>query len=482
MRRRSSSSISSRNAPIRCRIPMASIPSGSRTCSARSSEGGPLPATQPTAPRRVSRRYCRILFTRHTVPSTMSAIVPPFRHATRHLIPTAALPLLLAACGSGADTAAIWSGTVDTVPSGEIVVHNTDDPLWMPEQTWRVVEDLRIGNAMSEGPDLFGSILSFDVDAWGRIFVLDNQAQEVRIFDSDGSFVRAVGRKGEGPGEFIQAGSVDLSRNGEIWVMGMSQGRVAIFDTAGTFLRQEPTHAGGMVIKPYPGGFDPTGRYNVELRAGRDRRIARFDQSFGPIDTIAPPEDQEEPEYFELVSEDGGGVMRAGVPFQGFMAWRFSRTGTFWTLLTGRYELTEVTTDGNVLRRVTKDHEPIPVADEEREEAIERLDWFTSQGGTIDRSKFPGSKPSTTSFFVDDEGSLWVERTVAFAEMAGERGGRRFDVFDAEGRFLGTVTLPFALPWSIPEPIVRDGVLYGVTNDEVGVEYVVRGRIVKPTP
>ncbi len=408
----------------------------------------------------------------------MPTNAPPSARTPLRAAPAATLPLLLAACGPGADAVGSWSGTVDTLPSGEVVVHNADDPVWTPETAWRVTEDLRIGEAMSEGPDLFGGIYSFDVDDWGRIFVLDDQAQEVRVFDSDGSFVRTVGRKGEGPGEFVQAGSVDLSRNGEIWVMGMSQGRVAIFDTAGTFLRQEPTHAGGMVIKPYPGGFDPTGRYNVELRAGGDRRIARFTQSFGPIDTIAPPEDPEEPEYFELVGEHGG--IRAGVPFQGFMAWRFSRTGTFWTLLTGRYELTEVTTDGDVLRRVTKDHEPIPVADEELEEAIENLDWFTSQGGTIDRSKFPGSKPSTASFFVDDVGNLWVERTVRFAEQADV--GRRFDVFDAEGRFLGTLALPFALHWSIPEPIVRGGVLYGVTNDEVGVEYVVRGRIVKPTP
>lgn len=403
---------------------------------------------------------------------------PSLRHTTRHLIPTATLPLLLMACGSGADAGGSWSGTVDTLLSGEIVVHNADDPVWTPETAWRVTEDLRIGSAMSEGPDLFGGIYSFDVDAWGRIFVLDEQAQEVRVFDSDGSFVRTVGRKGEGPGEFTQAGSVDLSRNGEIWVMGMGEARVSIFDTTGTLLRQERTD-GGFVIKPYPGGFDPMGRYNV-VTAGNTRAMARFDQSYTPIDTITRPQEQGqgEGEFFELVSEDGGSVMRAGVPFQGFMAWRFSRTGTFWTLHTGRYELTEVTTDGEVLRRITKDQEPIPVADEELEEAIGRLEWFTRQGGTIDRSKFPGSKPSTTSFFVDDEDNLWVQRAVRFGEEAD--ADRSFDIFEAEGRFLGTVTLPFALPWSIPEPIVRGDFLYGVTNDEVGVEYVVRARIEKP--
>ena len=397
----------------------------------------------------------------------------------RHLT-LAMLPLLLGACGSGSDGAgeSEWSGTMDTLPSGEIVVRNADDPLWTPEEAWSVVEELRIGEALSEGPDLFGAVFSFDVDAWGRIFVLDHQAQEVRIFDSGGNFVRTVGGKGEGPGEFTQAGSVDLSLNGEIWVMGMSQGRVSIFDTTGTYLRGERTNTGGRMMLPYPGGFDPMGRYNVVLRPSVMNGMARFDQSYNPIDTISLPENPVEAEYFELVNEDGFTTLSAAVPFQGFMAWRFSLTGTVWTLLTDRYELIEMTTGGEVLRRVTKEHEPIPVTDEEREQAIENLEWFTSQGGQIDRSKFPRSKPSTASFFIDDAGNLWVEQQVAASDS--DNAGRLFDLFDPEGRYLGTLRLPFSLAWSRPEPIVREGILYGVTSDEVGVQYVVRARIAKP--
>ena len=367
----------------------------------------------------------------------------------RHLPPTATLTLLFAACGSGSDAAPGWSGAVDTLPSGEIAVRNADEPLWAPEQAWQVVEDLRIGEAMSEGPDLFGSIYSFDVDAWGRIFVLDDQAQEVRIFDSEGAFVRTVGRKGEGPGEFTQAGSVDLSRNGEIWVIGLGQGRVSIFDTAGTFLRQERTD-GGFIVRPYPGGFDPMGRYNVLIPTGGMRTMARFDQSYTPIDTISRPENPEEGKFFEYVSEDGSSSMRAGVPFQGYMTWRFSPTGTVWTLLTGRYQLTEMTIDGKVLRTITKDHEPLPVTDGDREQAIENLEWFTRQGGQIDRSKFPGTKPSTVSFFVDDEGNLWVERQVPAADE--DDAGRLFDLFDGQGRYLGMLRLPFELRNSTPAP------------------------------
>ena len=383
---------------------------------------------------------------------------------------------LLTACGS--DGAAHWSGTMDTLSSGEIVVRNTADPIWEPGEAWRVIEDLRIGNAMSDGPDLFGGVYSFDVDGWGRIFVLDDQAQEVRIFDSEGAFVRKVGRRGEGPGEFTRAGSVDVSRDGEIWVMGMVQGRISIFDTAGSYLREERTKVGRMIMRPYRGGFDPMGRYNVVLPSGKRRRMARFDPSFTPIDTIAWPENPVEREYFTMVDEEGASMMTAGVPFQGHMAWRFSPAGTVWRLRTDRYEFAEMTTGGEVLRRVTKDHESIPVTAEEREEAVKDLEWFTSQGGKIDRSKFPKSKPAAASFFIDDEGNLWVQRRVAGS--GGDDEGRLFDLFDAEGRYLGTLRLPFSLPRLVPVPIVREGVLHGVTHDELDVPYVVRARIVKP--
>ena len=254
--------------------------------------------------------------------------------------------------------------------------------------------------------------------------------------------------------------------------MGMGEGRVSIFDTTGAYLRQEQTNTGGWTVKPYPGGFDAMGRYNVMIQSAGSKWMARFDLSYNPIDTIPIPENPLELEFFETPRTS------VSVPFQGSMRWRFSPAGTVWTLLTARYELTEMTTGGEVLRRVTKDHEPIPVTDEEREEAIGKLEWFTSQGGRIDRSKFPKSKPSTASFFIDDEGNLWVEQQVAASDA--DNAGHLFDLFDAEGRYLGTLRLPFSLAWSRPVPIVRKGVLYGVTSDEIGVLYVVRARIVKP--
>ncbi|MDE2827096.1 MAG: 6-bladed beta-propeller, partial [Bacteroidota bacterium] len=322
-----------------------------------------------------------------------------------------------------------------------------------------------------------GSIGSFDVDARGWIYALDGQTQAIHVFGTDGILVQTVGREGTGPGEFERANAIDLSTNGQIWVMEMQKGRLTFLDTSGNYLNGERINSTGWDYRPYPGGMDPLGRYNaavvVEVVDDYDLALARFNQDFVPLDTIPIPESSEPREQFELISD--GGMMATSIPFRGSFVWRFSPSGNFWTLLTDKYELAEITASGTTLRRVTLDHDPIPVTPADLEEVRENLQWFTRQGGKIDWSKIPDTKPVTSSFFCDDEGNLWVRRLTESPEDE----GYLFDLFDVDGRFLGAIRLPFQLG-SSPEPIVRNGFLYGITTDELGAENIVRAHIGKP--
>ncbi len=101
------------------------------------------------------------------------------------------------------------------------------------------------------------------------------------------------------------------------------------------------------------------------------------------------------------------------------------------------------------------------------------LERFRSVGGRVDERKIPDVKPLLRTFFSDDDGGrVWVMPTTSAAQS-----GRVLDVFDTAGRGLARATLPFALS-PAPEPVCRDGLMYGVIRDEFDVPYVVRGRIV----
>ena len=387
--------------------------------------------------------------------------------------------LLVLGCDSARFNASDgWSGTIDTLSSGEIVVWNADKPLWAPDEGWQIVEEMRFGSDTGDDAILFGSIRSFDVDAQGRVYALDNQSQEIHIFGPDGVWVRTVGKRGPGPGEFEGAAAVDVNRTGEIWVMEMQKGQLSILDSTGNYQRTEQINSTGWDYWPYPGGFDQLGRYNAFVLSFEDENtselLARFNQSFAPLDTIALPVSPVKTERFEVVNE-GGGSIRTSIPFQGSFNWRFSSSGNFWTLLTRPYELAEITADGKVLRRITKEFEPLPVTSADMKAAREDLTWFTNQGGKVDESRIPRTKPVVSSFFGDDEGNLWVRRV----ETTPEDEESLFDVFGAEGHFLGEVRFPFSLRTNL-EPIVRDGLLYGTTTDDLGADLIVRARIVKP--
>jgi len=397
------------------------------------------------------------------------------RHMLFPTLVVAALPLL-AACGSEGRAAATWNGTMDTLASGQIVVHNTEQPMWPARSEWRAEEDLRIGTMEGNGPDLLGEVRWLEIDPAGRIWVLEGQAQEIRIFGPDGRYVKTVGREGGGPGEFAGALHIQLGPDGNMWVVDPQNNRISLFDTSGTFV--EAKHIpGGFTIIPWPGGFDAAGyQYGPIPLPGESMftlGLVRYDSTFTPLDTIRAPEDPIERERFEL-KRGKDMYWITSIPYTGGFESHLSRAGTIWGMVKDDYRLFELSRNGDTLRTITRDFTPLPVTEADMEAAHERLADFIRNGGKVDWSKIPDTKPATEDFFLDDEGNIWVEPVTVQAEQ-----GMVFDVFDPEGRFLGTVQLPFPLRMS-PPPTVRGSVLYGITEDELEVPYVVRARIVKP--
>src|SRR5690606_13673813 len=76
---------------------------------------------------------------------------------------------------------------------------------WSPDRMPEFNRTMDIGSAMGDPNEQFGLIAAVDVDEQGNIYVLDAQARHVKVFDSEGQFVRQLGAPGAGPGELGQA-------------------------------------------------------------------------------------------------------------------------------------------------------------------------------------------------------------------------------------------------------------------------------------
>lgn len=388
--------------------------------------------------------------------------------------------LMLVGCGGDAGDGARFAGSIDTLPSGRIVVMNPETGMWAEGDSWEVVEELRVGSLDGTGPEVFGSISTIEVDGEGRFFAFERQAQELRVFNVDGSHVRTIGRKGGGPGEFEQVIGMDWAPDGNLWVVDPGNSRISVFDTAGTYLDNHRT-LGGFVISPWPGGFDDQGQfYNYGVDTSNEDGfgivLVRFDDQMEPVDSIPIPRWQGKENFFELVSEGGRGRMRTTVPFSPGLTSKFVKgTSHIWFALTGEYEIYQTSMTGDTVRIISRAFDPLPVTGEDMDSALVGLEWFTRQGGQVDRSKIPSTKPALQQFFVDDQGQVFVMPVTERAKT-----GRVLDVFDAEGRYLGRLELPFRLrPY--PTPIFRGGKLYATTMDEFEVPYLVRADLGQPS-
>ena len=377
-----------------------------------------------------------------------------------------ALFALQGACGDG--NPARIGPQFDTLPSGAIQVQNPGIGAWDFGEGWVLRETLRLGTVFGEGPDLFGRVMDLEIDAMGRLWVFDAQAEELRLFAPDGEHLRTVGRAGEGPGEFGNVYALALNPANQLWVVDRGLGRVSIFDTAGVFLEGR-RRGNPFFALPWPGGIDRQGFfYDLESKPGpeRSRFLVRYDSLLRAVDTIPLPQHPDGPAEIHVRTE--GGVSTYSKPFAGTAEWVLTRDGGMWVAITDQYRLLRISRTGDTLRVITKPFDPVSVTREERDQV---LDGYGRSGVDLSAFEIPDSKPAIATLFVDDKDRPWV-----IPVKPGDRTGSVAEVFDSDGVYLGEVQLP--VPLFLRNPVVfRDGMLATVTTDSLGVPFVVQFRI-----
>ncbi len=398
----------------------------------------------------------------------------------RHPALVLVLALSLAACGGAAADGAAGVA-VDTLANGTVRVRNPEKGLWGSGQAWRAVEAARIGSADAAEPAyVFGEVVDATPDPLGRVWVLDRQAKELRVFDAAGRHVRTVGREGAGPGELRNPIGLSWDAGARLWVVDTDNQRYEVFDTAGRHVRSYRRSIEGWGL-PWGGGFDNKGEHLYEPTyytdpATRETRHAYVrhrveGEEVAAVDSFLLPE--YEAAAYEV--EFARATSFRGVPYAPALFWHFDGEQGLWMGVSERYRLYRRALAGDTVRVVERAHRPVAVSAAERDSVVASLEEWSRPGpgaggrvsGPLDYGRIPAVKPAFRGVVVDDRGHLWVAATAAGA-------ADRWDVFDPEGRYLGAVAMqldPF------PLPRIRGGTVVGVRRDELDVPRVVVYRL-----
>jgi hypothetical protein len=198
--------------------------------------------------------------------------------------------------------------------------------------------------------------------------------------------------------------------------------------------------------------------------------MIRVEEVAGLADTIALPSFT--PATFNL--QRGTVTTSAYVPFSARMVWTLDSTGRLWSGVSDRYRLFVHTPGGDTLFAIERPAQSISVTPTERDEALQGLDWFTSQGGRIEYNRLPKYKPEFERIHIDDLDRLWIH-----VPSTAMRNTSAFDIFMPDGSYRGRIIVPIPIP-AFSDVVIRRDALYAVSLVADGVPQVVRVRIIPP--
>lgn len=336
-------------------------------------------------------------------------------------------------------------------------------------------EEIRIGQLEGENEYVFGAINQIAVGKDGAMFVSDNQAPIIRMYDRDGEFIRNVGREGRGPGEYQSIGGIRTFPDGRLATWDARNMRITVFDEAGS---PTETHSvNSQLFSSEVFEVDESENFYVKIVLRNTPDMPNWELAWvraSPegviLDTLKIPLDEEEREQtFVLFTASGRAHAFIEQPFV-----TLSPKGHLVMGRNDKYKF-ELNLPNTTPKRIERDYTPVPVTPEEKDQWRAWINYY----GT--NNSVPEVKPPYKDIRTDMQGRIWVKRYVDALyteENIGPHFGPEsnwweppvFDVFNPDGSFYATVRLPVNA--SFRE--AKDRNVWAVIKGEYDEQYVAR--------
>jgi hypothetical protein len=264
-------------------------------------------------------------------------------------------------------------------------------------------------------------IETFDVDAEGNIFIIQWQSKENYVFkfSPEGHFLKAFVRFGQGPGELQYGGMVLINPENEVIAKDPSKTKFLVYDREGRFLRET------RLEKTYSVVPLRNGKYLVfwgeDTPEWRKQFVGLCNSEFKDVKVL---------DTFQYPN-----AMNAKSPVnRDMIIYRASGDRIYIANTAKGYEICVYDFDGNLKRKIRKEHKPVAVSEEVKKAYFELL---PKGDPLVENFYFTEHWPPFRGLYTDDQGRLFV-----LTYEAGLKAGEfMYDIFDSDGIFIGRMNL-----------------------------------------
>jgi hypothetical protein len=343
-----------------------------------------------------------------------------------------------------------WKGKIDE-ENGVTVVRNPKEPMY-GEEVFSIKEELSIGVAKGNEEYMFSQARDIAVDEEEKIYILDMKECHIKVFNKNGEYLKTIGKEGQGPGEMRLPGALVITPQQEILVNDSSARKLHFFTLDGKFLRAVSQTK--MFLFSSPKADQKGNIVAGYMIAGQEviYELKKFDPQLKELFTIFSTRILKYP-YLN--------------PFFPRCYWEVTKENNITWGFPDKYELNVLNPGGKLLKKIVKDHTPIKITQEEKDDIINET--FGGYDNLASDAKLLWDKHHNAFIYLslDEAGRIFV-RTY---EKAADGKIYYYDVFDSEGKYIAKIPLK-------ARPIVwKMNKLYTIEEDEEGLQIVKRYRV-----
>jgi hypothetical protein len=346
----------------------------------------------------------------------------------------------------------------------------------------------------------FADISSLAVAPNGDVVAWDRRTPALRLHNDAGKFVRTIGRKGDGPGEYKAVSGIAYGPDGRFYVWDSGNCRLNVHGQNGDFEKQ---------FRLPVCGFATTNGLTIDSQGRAWISFVIFDRAAGKsegawariraadgtvIDTVKQPRFAgSDP---QLVARSEGGMSTNSIPYGRYPSFALTASGDVMTTAGEKYEI-DVPRAGKVVK-ISRAFTPVRISAEERAQYKAFYEWSmrrTQPDWSWPSTPMPSVKPPIQSIAGGLDGRVWVALNVESERFTPEpspaRQGaaappaltfrhtmQKWDVFEPDGRFIGTVTAPL----NVRPRAMRGDFAWGTALDDDDVPTLVKLKVVPAFP